>query len=173
MNPKIKSFINNPWIIGIGCALLPLIPIAVYWKAVIDFLKRNIEVPIWVLILLPIVSILLLLLILVMIAGHNESKNNTIAPKYFDYKEDYFDGMYYRWNYIATSPNTYSINNITPYCFNCKCFLIDNLCPKCGTNYNYIKLSNGFQIRKHKSQQELTAIILSEVERRYPNTNMI
>jgi len=173
MNQKIKSFVNNAYTIGIVLIIVPLIPITVFWKILIDFLLRNIEVPIWGIILLPIVSILLLILILVIIARYEESKNNTTAPKYFDYKEDSFDGMYYRWTYRANSDKTYSLYNITPYCSNCKCMLIDNLCPKCGTNHNYIKLRDGIQIRKHKSQHELTAIILSEIERRYPDTNLI
>jgi hypothetical protein len=135
-----------------------------------DLLNKNMEVPVWVIGLIPIVTIVLLLFAFWLIAKYQEVKkgsNTNQKSSYLDYTEDSFDGVYYRWTYVATSHNTDTPFNIKPYCFNCKCLLIINICPKCKTNYNVFVSRGGHQISETKSQQELTAIILSEIEIRY------
>lgn len=158
MNPKFKSFLNNSWTIGICCAVLPLIPITVYWKGLTDFLFKNIEVTIWELILLIILLIVLLITVYRFYYKLNNKNMKINKTAYLEYREDKLGMAHYQWTYIADSSNTYIPFGIKRICSDCKCLVINQKCPVCNKTTIYVG---------EKSPLELDALIRYNIKIKY------
>ena len=163
---KIKSLLNNGWTIGIGTFILGSIILdsltkknilGKIWKvivSIIDFFLLKFEVSLWVLIIIPFAGIGILFLIAWIVSAIKQE--NSSKPAFFDYTEDTFDGVLYRWEYQKYS-GKYDIPNILPFCPKCRCRLVYGKCPNCNVIYSH-------RIKEHS---EIYALITHKIENEY------
>ena len=142
----------------IGTKILSSMWQAIVWlsKLIGSFFTIRFDVPLWFLILLPVLVIGLIILVLWSISLFQKNDTNNISPQvpFLNYTEDTYGELLYRWEYVKEYSGKYSITNISKYCPVCKCSIVYDSCPVCRRNYNYIG----------KSESELNALIRHRIE---------
>lgn len=176
MKTKRNKALSNPWVIGTGSSILAALGLSIIdklantkilssiWSAIkwifsliVDFFQIKYQVSLWFLILLPILVIGLIVMIIWIISLIQEK---TSPPKtsfsFFDYKEDQFGEVLYRWDYIKDFSDKYMVDSLTHFCPKCKCAIVNQRCPICQSSF----------YNKTKDHDEVIALISHQIELR-------
>ena len=172
---KIKKFVKNPWVIGIGATIsgsliiqlvgwitgtellkLPLIWFIDILKDIHNFLNDDYILSLYMLIFIFIFGfvtcgIIFLLLIRIKILKHET------LPEWLKYKEDKFKRVLYKWEFEKDYDGNYIVTNIRPYCPKCKCLIVANYCPKCDEDFFHklISITEVMALIYHKIDTEM------------------
>ena len=114
------------------------------------------ELPLWFLVLFSLLSMGFIILIFWIAAKFQNNGSNTTMqePSFLNYKEDIFRGVLYRWEYQLNFSKKYEVANISIFCPDCKCLIVNGSCPVCSSTYQYMI----------KPQEEIVALILHTIE---------
>lgn len=132
--------------------------VAWFFKLIGNFFAIRFDVPLWFLILLPIIVVGLIVFVLWIISLFQENNTNNVSHQapFLNYTEDTFGELLYRWEYVKDYSGKYNIINVSKYCPACKCSIVYDSCPVCRKNY----------YNKGKSESELNALIRHRIENR-------
>lgn len=150
MPSKISKFFRHPLVytpLGtvIAVGLLRLIDVITgtkilkaIWSGIVSVPRiigvfLSIKISLWILIIISIV--LFLLKRIIVDKCFKSTKIEDYKPWYFQYKEDIFDRILYRWDYKRLPENEYEIVNIQRLCPKCRCNIVHERCPICRGDY--------------------------------------
>ena len=176
-----KKFWKSPWTIAIVSAFLapiatmildaimkkPLLStlwsvIKTIWRWIIAFLTFDLKVW-WV--LLGIGGIVGILIVVAKIFDAKQGDSN---PEFVSYKEDYFGGWKWSWDWKFNSyVRKWHIDNISAHCPQCDTPMFHDSddttfqCPRCSFRTDYRS--------KHKRRSEVEAIIIDNLNRKAKN----
>lgn len=166
---RIKKFLLNSWVVNIGSAIVLGVGLKLYdilagtniFNRVCRLVLKSIEsIPILLSYRISLGLILVVCIFFVCsIILYKKllfSRITKIHPKYFDYTEDAFQGVLYRWDYICIN-GKYKIGSIVAYCPTCKHRIIHDKCLKCNSSFLIDK----------KDRQEREAMIRHGIETKY------
>lgn len=90
-----------------------------------------------------------------------ESVTINTSPEWLSYTKDVFEEIQYRWDYVFDDfKKNYIITNIRPYCNECSCQLVHNICANCKKQYSDFSSSHG----NPKSSHEIEALVIHRIE---------
>jgi len=159
---KSKNFLNHPFNIAVGSTVVGgiILSVVLYlWTNVFSWLGSfsqnlynllinflNLSTPVYVLILAFVLYYMTKRIIKHLMKETPIEKK----PNWLDFKQNIYDGILYKWNYEING-NTYEIINLSLFCQNCECRLVDTsgLCPNCGkfSNFPYDLYNNSILIK--------------------------
>ncbi len=173
-----KKVLNNPWLIATGSAILGVIGIRILdmiigttiihliWLFIKNifvtigkFFIIKFEVTLWFFITMLIITVALIIFIL-WIVSFLKNKMNILSDQqtpFLSYREEVFEGVLYRWDYIKDYSDKYYIINISHFCPKCKCSLVNDSCPIC----------HGYYYDKIKTDYEIDALIRHKIETQF------
>lgn len=176
---KKENFLRNPWVIGIGTAIVSVLILRIFdwftgttivnsillWITSIPanlwpFFEEKYSLPLYGLILMfisgPILAIGLLWILSKIEERRKEEKQDS-KPEWLNYLKDSFHGVQYRWNYEKNYSGMMEIQYVRPFCPKCECLIIESGCPNCGKSYwDFIKGTN-----------DIKALIYHRLEQNY------
>jgi hypothetical protein len=97
-------------------------------------LNANFEWRLYQLILLFISAPVIGLFVLWLVSKLQGVKEE-LKPDWFSYKQDNFDNVVYRWEWLKAFDGKYHVNNIVRHCSKCECYLVNDSCPNCKSTY--------------------------------------
>lgn len=173
---KKGNLLLNPWLIGIGSSVFGVLSIRI-----IDYLTGSIILPtIWNFIififnnvitfvnlefhwkLYALISLFLsgplIGLFVIWIISEIQDSKSAPTPEWLMYRKDNFDGVIYKWDYEKDYNDKYEVSNLTAYCSNCECQLVDQRCPNCKSEFHS-------QLRP---SYEIVPLIIHRIETKKP-----
>jgi hypothetical protein len=104
-------------------------------KAFFSLFTYSFDIPVWGIILIVVLSMIFIVILDAFLnPSERETEEKDIFQPIFDsYKEDTFNGILYRWDFIPLYDGKYDISRITVHCSNCKCLVHHSICPSCKT----------------------------------------
>lgn len=154
-----KKFVKNPWVIGIGTAVIGgvLLSFVLDWIKGVDWLSTlktivdcivnaivaflNFELKVWW-VLVAITLLIVALLIYSKVLDAKEKSNHIL---FLTYTKDSMLGYTWEWEYRETSDRKYSLANLHPVCSNCGMILKQSYtlygsemkCLRCNTTHKW------------------------------------
>lgn len=160
---KLKKTLSNPWTIAIVAPVITLILLKavdlltgttiLQWSltllgnifsSIYKFLTAKYEWRLYQLVLLFISVPALGIFILWIISKFQEAKEE-LKPEWFNYTQDNFNNVIYKWEWIKGYDGKYQIAQISPHCSNCECHLIHDKCPNCNSRY-YNNIKENYEV---------------------------
>lgn len=142
---------KDPWVITIGGTVLAVLFLRLIdwffidnllWdsikkglSAVVGFFGTEYTVKLYFLGLLPLLG---MILFGGLIFSYRLRRAEAIIniPEWADYTRDVFGGIQYRWQYDTRS-GEYEIAGIRPYCNDCSCQIVNQVCPNCKNDFGW------------------------------------
>lgn len=169
---KTKEILTNPWTIAIVAPIVTLIIIKaidlifvtsilsgiinillLISKNIFNFLTAKYEWELYQLVLLFLAGPLIGIFV-IWIFSKFEKSEVIKEPEWFNYKNDIFENVSYKWEWDKGRDGTYHVSSIRAYCIKCNCQIIHERCPNCKSTY----------YNKVKPDYEIETLILHRIE---------
>jgi hypothetical protein len=154
---RIWSILNNNWVVFIIGAIISAVGIKIFYSAIIDFFIQKFTVPLWFIILLPILTFCLLLCIIWIKTKFGKNRKPKL-PKYTAYTEDIIGSQGYHWEYFLDADGKYRPFKIIQICNFCRCEVVSFRCPECKKQYSP---------SDYQKQASLQAVVKHRIEHKY------
>lgn len=171
-----KKFLNNPWVVGVGCPIIVAALTAVYdfankqkifttlWKIVSAVFRwivgvLNLQFRLWWALVFIVVAVGIVFLI-----ARFKDSDCPSEPPFVEYTEDQFEGWKWTWYWEKDYSGKWGIESLRAHCPKCDTpmshdtFEHNFRCPRCLGQY-YIGRSN--------VSDDIKAIIYDNVTRQY------